>query len=155
GLILLPSAFTADVGLRALGRLRWLGAAQALRSVGYAGLALTLVRAPGDVLRAAWCLLAAEVLATVVPLVWHVRRHGLPRLRLRRRATMVLAHRGAIAGLTRFGRVSLYGADVLALGWCAGPELGSYAAARRVVFGLVGLGLVLPAAVAPAIARRW
>src|SRR5439155_23503487 len=34
-------------------------------------------------------------------------------------------------------------------------ELGSYAAARRVVFGLVGLGLVLPAAVAPALARRW
>ena len=63
---------------------------------------------------------------------------------------LVLARRGAIAGLIRFGRVSLYGADLLALGWWAGPELGAYAAARRLVFGLVALGLVVPAAVAPA-----
>jgi O-antigen/teichoic acid export membrane protein len=67
----------------------------------------------------------------------------------------VLARRGLIAGLIRFGRVSLYGADLLALGWWVGPELGSYAAARRIVFGLVALGLVVPASVAPLIARGW
>jgi O-antigen/teichoic acid export membrane protein len=67
----------------------------------------------------------------------------------------VLARRGLIAGLIRFGRVSLYGADLLALGWWAGPELGTYAAARRLVFGLVALGLVVPASVAPLIARGW
>ncbi len=49
--------------------------------------------------------------------------------------------------------MSLYGADLLALGWWAGAELGPYAAARRLVFGLVALGLVVPASVAPAIAR--
>lgn len=155
GLLLVPSAFVADVGLRASGRLRWLGAAQVARTIAYATLVFGLVRGPGDVVRAAWCLVAAEVLALVVPLAWHVRRHGMPVPRLRRRATLVMAHRGTIAGLIRFGRVSLYGADLLALGWWAGPELGAYAAARRVVFGLVGLGLVVPAALTPAIARRW
>jgi O-antigen/teichoic acid export membrane protein len=95
------------------------------------------------------------VFGTIVPLACHVQRYGLPRPRYRRRAWLVLARRGAIAGLTRFGRVSLYGLDLLALGWCAGAELGPYAAARRLVFGFAGLGLVVPASVAPAIARGW
>jgi O-antigen/teichoic acid export membrane protein len=156
GLILVPSAFVADVGLRAGGRLHWVGLAQGLRALGYAGMAVGLVRGPADALRAAWCMVLAEVVAAIVPLTWHARRYGIPRPRFRRRAWLVLAHRGAIAGLTRFGRVSLYGADLLVLGWwCSGPDLGPYAAARRLVFGLVGLGLVLPASVAPAIARRW
>lgn len=155
GLLLVPSAFVADVGPRSLGRLKVLAISQAIRAVGYAGVALALVRGPRDALAAAWCLVAAEVFGAAVPLVWHSRRFGFPRPRYRRRAWLVVARRGAITGLTRFGRVSLYGADLLALGWWAGAELGPYAAARRLVFGLVGLGLVVPASVAPAIARRW
>jgi O-antigen/teichoic acid export membrane protein len=154
-LILVPSAFVTDAGLRASGRLAWIGLAQALRVLAYAALAVAVVRDAEDALPAAWCLVAAEVCGAAVPLAWHISMHGVPRLRLRRRAWAAVARRGAIAGLIRFGRVSLYGADLLALGWWAGPALGDYAAARRVVFGFVALGLVLPAAVAPAIARRW
>jgi O-antigen/teichoic acid export membrane protein len=155
GLMLVPSAFVTDVGLRAMGRLGLLALGQGVRTVGYAAVALGLVQGPADVLSAAWCLVAAEGLGALVPLIAHTVEHGLPRPRFRRRAWLVLAHRGAIAGLTRFGRVTLYGADLLALGWWAGVELGSYAAARRLVFGLVAMGLVAPTAVAPAIARAW
>jgi O-antigen/teichoic acid export membrane protein len=155
GLMLVPSALVTDVGLRASGRLRWLAVSQTVRAVGYAGVVLGLVHGPDDTFRAAACLVAAEVLGTIVPLAVHIREHGLPRPRLRRPIALVLARRGLIAGLIRFGRVSLYGADLLALGWWVGPELGSYAAARRLVFGLVALGLVVPASVAPLIARGW
>jgi O-antigen/teichoic acid export membrane protein len=155
GLMLVPSALVTDVGLRASGRLRWLAVAQTVRVVGYAAIVLGLVHSPDDTFRAAGCLVAAEALGAVVPLAIHVREHGLPRPRLRRRVALVLARRGLIAGLIRFGRVSLYGADLLALGWWVGPELGAYAAARRLVFGLVALGLVVPASVAPLIARGW
>lgn len=155
GLMLFPSAFVADLGLRAAGRLRWLALAQVVRAVGYAAVVVGLVRGPADVSRAAWCLVLAEGLAAVIPLWIHTREHGFPRPRLRRRPAIVLARRGLIAGLIRFGRVSLYGADLLALGWWVGPELGTYAAARRLVFGLVALGLVIPASVAPMIARGW
>src|SRR5262249_56535823 len=103
----------------------------------------------GDRFRAGACLVGAEILGTVVPLAIHIREHGVPHPRLRRRAALVLARRGLIAGLIRFGRVSLYGADLLALGWWVGPELGAYAAARKLVFGLGALGLGVPAAVAP------
>jgi O-antigen/teichoic acid export membrane protein len=66
-----------------------------------------------------------------------------------------MARRGAVAGAWRFGRVSLYAADVLAMGWWGGPGLGPYAAARRVAFALLAIGLVVPSAVAPRIARAW
>jgi O-antigen/teichoic acid export membrane protein len=155
GLLLVPSALVTDVGLRAAGRLRWLAVSQTVRAVGYAGVVLSLVHGPGDAFRAAACLVAAEVLSTIVPAAIHIREHGVPRPRLRRSVALVLARRGLIAGLIRFGRVSLYGADLLALGWWVGPELGAYAAARRLVFGLVALGLVVPASVAPLIARGW
>jgi O-antigen/teichoic acid export membrane protein len=155
GLLLFPSAFVADVGLRASGRLRWLALSQASRAIGYAMAVWGLVRVPDDAFLAAWCLVLAEGLGAVVPLWLHTREHGFPRPRLRRRVALVLARRGLIAGLIRFGRVSLYGADLLALGWWVGPELGVYAAARKLVFGLVALGLVVPASVAPLIARGW
>jgi O-antigen/teichoic acid export membrane protein len=155
GLMLFPSAFVTDVGLRASGRLWWLALSQAVRAVGYALVVLVLVWGPADASRAAWCLVAAEALGALVPLAIHTREHGFPRPRLRRRVALVLTRRGLIAGMIRFGRVSLYGADLLALGWWAGPELGTYAAARRLVFGLVALGLVVPASVAPLIARGW
>jgi O-antigen/teichoic acid export membrane protein len=155
GLMLFPSAFVTDVGLRASGRLRWVACAQTFRAVGYALVVLALVHGPDDAYRAAACLVAAEVLGAIVPLAIHTREHGFPRPRLRRRVALALARRGLIAGLIRFGRVSLYGADLLALGWWVGPELGTYAAARRLVFGLVALGLVVPASVAPLIARGW
>src|SRR5262249_20894643 len=151
------AAFVTDVGLRATGRLRWLALAQTFRAAGYALVVLGLVRGSADTIAAAGCLVAAEVLGSLVPLVIHTREHGWPRPRLRRRAALVLARRGLIAGLIRFGRVSLYGADLLVLGWWAGSEfeVGTYAAARRLVFGLVALGLVVPASVAPLIARGW
>ena len=155
GLMLFPSAWIADVGLRALGHLRLVALAQAVRVTGYAAAVACLVRGPGDTLAAACCMVAAEVFGSLVPLAWHARQYGFPHPRFRRRAWTILAHRGAIAGLIRFGRVTLYGADLLALGWWAGAELGPYAAGRRIVFGLVGLGLVIPASLAPAIARRW
>ncbi len=60
-----------------------------------------------------------------------------------------------VAGATRFGRVSLYAADILILGILASPGLGPYAAARRLAFALLALGLVVPSAVAPRIARAW
>jgi O-antigen/teichoic acid export membrane protein len=155
GLMLFPAAFVTDVGLRATGRLWWLALAQTVRAVGYAGVVLGLTWGPADACRAAACLVAAEVLGAIVPLVIHTREYGFPRPRLGRRVALVLARRGLVAGLIRFGRVSLYGADLLALGWWSGPELGTYAAARRLVFGLVALGLVIPASVAPLIARGW
>ncbi|SIO15192.1 Membrane protein involved in the export of O-antigen and teichoic acid [Singulisphaera sp. GP187] len=155
GLILFPSAWVTDVGLRVSGRFGWIALAQGVRSLAYVGLAVSLVRNPGDLPRAAWCLVFAEVAGTIVPLAWHSCQLGWPRIRFRKKAWIVVAHRGAIAGVTRFGRVSLYGADLLVLGWWASAELGSYAAARRIVFGFVALGLVLPASLAPAIARQW
>jgi O-antigen/teichoic acid export membrane protein len=155
GLMLFPAVLATDVGLRASGRLWWLALAQTVRAVGHAVVVVALIWGPADAFRAAWCLVAAEVLGAVVPLAIHTREHGFPRPRLRRRVALVLARRGLIAGLIRFGRVSLYGADLLALGWWTGPELGTYAAARRLVFGLVALGLVVPASVAPLIARGW
>jgi O-antigen/teichoic acid export membrane protein len=157
GLMLFPAALVTDVGLRAAGRLRWLAVNQSIRAVGYALAVHSLVRGPGDTIVAACCLVGAETLAAIVPLALHTREHGLPRPRLRRRLAFVLAQRGLIAGLIRFGRVSLYGIDLLALGWWVGPEIefGAYAAARRLVFGLVALGLVAPASVAPLIARGW
>jgi O-antigen/teichoic acid export membrane protein len=155
GLLLAPSACVTDVGLRAAGRLRAIAVAQGLRAIGYAAVAVVLVRGPGDVIAAAWALVMAEAVGAVVPLAMHAREFGLPRPRFRRRAWVVLSRRGAVTGLVRFGRVGLYGADILALGWWSGAELGSYAASRRVVFGLVALGLVVPSSVAPAIARAW
>jgi O-antigen/teichoic acid export membrane protein len=155
GLLLFPSALVTDVGLRAAGRLRWLALSQAFRGVGYTLAVLGLVRGPADAFRAAWCLVLGECLVAVVPLVVHAAEYGLPRPRLRRRLAAILVRRGLVAGLIRFGRVTLYGADLLALGIWAGPDFGTYAAARRLVFGLVALGLVVPASVAPMIARGW
>ena len=157
GLILVPSTFAADVGPKARGRFWVLALAQGLRAVGFAGAAFALVGGPGDAWRAAGCGLAGEFSAWLVPFALHAREFGVPRPRFRGLAWIVLARRGAVAGLTRFGRVTLYGADLLALGVWAGahPELGAFAAARRVALALAGIGLVVPAAVGPLIARRW
>ncbi len=155
GLSLFASAWVADVGVRAAGRLRWVAAAQAVRALGFVGAVFALVAGPGDAVRAAACLVIAEAAGTAVSLYAHGRDHGFPRPVWKRRASLVLARRGAVAGLTRFARVTLYGADLLALGWWAGNDLGPYAAARRVVFALAALGLVVPATLGPSIARAW
>lgn len=155
GVALIPSALVVDVGLRATGRLGGIALAQSVRAVGYAVMGYGLVHSPVDAVRAAWCGVLGEVTAAIVLLIVYGREHPIPRPRFRCRAWAVLASRGAIATLTRFGRVTLYGADMLVLGWWAGAELGPYAAARRIVFALVGIGLVVPTAVAPAIARAW
>lgn len=155
GLGLFASAWVADVGPRATNRLGWLALAQATRAAGYAAAVLFLVKGPGDALRAAACLLIAEIFGAAVPLAVHAHDHGFPRPRFRRRTSVALARRGAVAGLSRFARVTLYGIDLLALGWWAGDEIGPYAAARRLVFALVALGLVVPAVLGPSIARAW
>ena len=155
GLVLVASAFTADVGLRAEGRLRWLAAAQCLRALAYVAAITWLVRGTSDATLAAWGLVVAESVAAAITFVPHAAQWGVPRPRFGRRACGVLLCRGAIAGLTRFGRVTLYGADMLALGAWVGPELGAYAAGRRVTFAFVALGLVIPAMLGPAIARAW
>ncbi|MBX6312575.1 MAG: oligosaccharide flippase family protein [Isosphaeraceae bacterium] len=155
GLILVPSALVADVGPRARGELAAIAAAQALRTMGYAAWGWCLVRGPDHALRAAWCGVVGEGMACLFWLSLHARDLGLPRPGLRRRAWAVLARRGLIASLTRFGRVGLYGADLLVLGGWMGRDLGPYAVARRIVLALAALGLVVPGAVAPAIARAW
>ena len=155
GLGLFGAAFVTDVGLRATCRLHDLALAQGVRAGGFALAVLTLVHGPGDGLRAAGCLALGELFGAAVPLQRHLRAFGRPRPRLQRRATLVLAKRGLVAGLTRFARVSLYALDVLVLGSLAVAEFGPYAAARRLVFGLVALGLVVPSVLAPAIARSW
>lgn len=156
GLVLIPSAMATDVGLRASGRLGGLAMAQALRAVGLAVAAGWLVAGPGHVAVASGCVVAAEVVSTSILLAIHASGHGLPRPRFRRRAWAAVARRGATAGAMRFGRVSLYAADIVALGaWSASTGLGPYAAARRLAFALLALGLVVPSAVAPRIARAW
>jgi O-antigen/teichoic acid export membrane protein len=58
-----------------------------------------------------------------------------------------------VASLTRLARVAVYGADLLILGAISAEGLGPYAAARRLVFAFVAIGLVVPAVLAPALAR--
>jgi O-antigen/teichoic acid export membrane protein len=155
GLVLFPSALAADVGPRAAGRLGLIAWAQALRALGYLAAAWWLVVGPRDVLRAAGCPVAAEAVASVVLYVGHRRVHGPTRPRFRGRAWAALTRRGGIASAIRFGRVGLYGADLLALGGVASADLGLYAASRRVAMAATALGLVVPAAVAPALGRCW
>ena len=155
GLGLFASCWVTDVGPRASGRLGWVALAQASRAIGAVAAVFSLVSGPGDVARAAVCLVLAEASAALVPLALHTREYGFPRPSLRGRATRVLARRGAVAGLSRFARVTLYGADILALGWWLDGGLGDYAAARRVVYALAAFGLVVPAALGPSIAVAW
>ena len=60
-----------------------------------------------------------------------------------------------VASLSRFGRVFLFAVDALVLGMIAAGSAGPYLAARRVAFALAALGLVIPSALAPGIARAW
>lgn len=155
GLGLFASVWVTDVGPRADGRLGWIALAQFVRAIGTVAAVLSLVNGPADVVRAAYCLVLAEASAALVPLALHTREHGFPRPKFRRRATVVLARRGAVAGLSRFARVTLYGLDLLALGWWLDDGLGEYAAARRVVYALAAFGLVVPSALGPSIAAAW
>ncbi len=155
GLSLFASAWVADVGLRASCRVKELAASQALRAFGTAGAVYLCVRGPSDLMKAALCLVVGEVLGAVVPCWRHCREHGWTMPGLRKRAALVIAKRGAVTGLTRFVRVTLYGLDLLALGWWAGSEFGPYAASRRLVFAMVAIGLVVPAVLGPRIARAW
>jgi O-antigen/teichoic acid export membrane protein len=155
GLLLFASAVAADVGPRASGRLGVVALAQAGRGACYLGAVVWLVRGPGQALRASACLVLAEILSAAIFGAVHAREHGGLRPRWRRRASLVLARRGAVAGLTRFGRVTLYGLDLLLLGGWPAAELAPYAATRRVVFALLALGLVIPASLGQAIGRAW
>jgi O-antigen/teichoic acid export membrane protein len=155
GLVVVPSALASDVGLRALGRFGGLALAQAMRAVGLGFGVAWLVTGPGDASVAAAFVVMAEVGSSAVLLLLYRPENGWIRPRFRRRAWSVLALRGAVAGASRFARVGLYAADLLILGALASATLGPYAAARRVAFALLALGLVVPSAVAPQIARAW
>ncbi len=155
GLALFVSARVSDVGLRATFRMRELAAAQVVRSLGVAASIYLVIQGPADLLAAAFCLIAAECFGAFVPLWCHSKEHGWPRPRITYRAAIVLSRRGAVTGLTRFTRVTLYGLDILILGSWAASEYGPYAAARRLVFAMIALGLVVPAVLGPAIARAW
>ncbi len=155
GLVLIPSALAADLGLRATCRFGPLALAQGVRALGLALGAAWLVAGPGRATVAAGCAAGAEVASSLVLLGFHASEFGPPRPRFRRRAWSALAARAAVAGLTRFGRVSLYAADMIALGWVAGSGLGPYAAARRLAFALLALGLVVPSALGPRLAKAW
>jgi O-antigen/teichoic acid export membrane protein len=159
GLVLFASAWNADVGIRATGRLGWVALAQVVRALGYLAFTWGLIQGTADATLAAFGLVVAEGLAAVVTLVSHIPRWGFPKPRLHLRPLRVLIHRGLIAGLARFGRVTVYGGDMLILGtcsWTAGAgSLGPYAAARRVVFALVAIGIVVPSVLGPQIARAW
>ena len=110
---------------------------------------------PADSAVASGCVVVAEVASTCLILMTYISDHGWIRPKFRRRAWISLARRGAVAGATRFARVSLYAADILILGTLATAGLGPYAASRRVVFALLALGLVVPSAIGPRIARAW
>ncbi|HWE38638.1 MAG TPA: oligosaccharide flippase family protein [Isosphaeraceae bacterium] len=154
-LVLVPSALVPDVAPRALGRLGPLAIAQVMRALAMIGACWSLVAGPGQALRGAACAVVAEGAACLVLSHRHASWYGPARPRFRRRAWLALLRRGAIASLSRFGRVSLFAIDAMALGWCASAAFGPYAAARRIVFAIAAVGLVVPAAVAPAIARAW
>ena len=156
GLVLIPSALASDVGPRASGRFGALALAQVIRALGLALSVGVLVAGSTDAMLAAGCVVVAEIASTIVLLLAHLREHGSIRPGFPDRLGMILVRRGAVAGAIRFARVSLYAADVLVLGSLAtSASLGPYAAGRRVVFALLALGLVVPSAVAPRIARAW
>jgi O-antigen/teichoic acid export membrane protein len=125
------------------------------RATGLLALVAILVKRPSDTHRAILCVVLAEGLSVAASFAPHVLEWGLPRLRLSRKTSLVLATRGLIAGLARFGRVTLYGADLLILGSWGSSELGAFAAGRRVVYALAALGLVVPSVLGPAFSRAW
>jgi O-antigen/teichoic acid export membrane protein len=155
GVLLFPAALIADVGPRALGQLTIVAISQLVRGLFLVVWVVALVKSSSALPFAALGASAAELAGGMIYLFWHSARYGLPRPRVRPKVWRVLAHRGLIASITRFARVWLYGADVIVLGCLAVPEYGSYAAARRIVFALVALGLVVPTAFGSAIARAW
>ncbi|MGE3818690.1 MAG: oligosaccharide flippase family protein, partial [Isosphaeraceae bacterium] len=155
GLVLFGSAGAADLWPRALGRLGWIAVGPVVRALAYYLLILELIRDSNDATRAVICVVIAEGLASLATWWVHRTRIGPVIPRWRGRASRVLAVRGVQAGLIRFGRVTLFGLDLLAMGGWRGEDVGEYAAARRVVFALVGLGMVLPATLGPSIARAW
>lgn len=155
GCLLIPAALCLDVGPRALGQLGVLAAVQAARAVGMGCAALLLVRGPANALGAAACAAVAESVAAVAFAAIHVRRFGTPRPRFRLHAAWCLAAGGAVASLCRLGRVFLYAADVLVLCAIATADAGIYAAGRRVVFAIIGIAVVIPAALGPILAAAW
>lgn len=156
GWILLPAALCLDVAPKSRGELHWIASFQFLRAIGLAVVAFLVVSGPKDAILAASCLGIAELIAALGFGWLHVHRFGVPRLRTRSRAIHTFVARGAVTSLGRFARVFLYAADLLILGVIVGStELGSFSAARRIVFALVGVGLIVPSILGPWIAKAW
>ncbi len=155
GLVLFPSALVADVGPRVRRSLGPVAISQSMRSLGLLSATFVFVHSPADAMPAAGCVAIAESVAAIVLGVVHCRDFGIPRLRIRWRAWLILGRRGAVASLSRLGRVVLYGADLLVLAALSRNGFGPYAASRRVVFAMIAVGLVLPGAFAPSIASAW
>lgn len=154
-LLLFPAAVAVDVSARVAGRLHVVAGSQCLRAAGLLAAACIFVAKPADLISATVCIVFAETLAACALVIDHARFHGWPMPRLTKRAWRVLWARGARTTLIRAARVTLYSSDLITLGVFSIGSTGPYAAARRVVFALVALGLVIPAATAPIIARAW
>ena len=156
GLILIPSALCLDVGPRANGDLYAIAAIQTLRTIGLLTTVFLLVSGPRDARLAAGCVVVAETIASIGFGLLHVFKYRAPRPRIRLRAIRVLLARGLVTSLGRFSRVFLYAADLLILGAILGSSgLGPYAAARRIVFAILAVGLVIPSALGPLLAKTW
>ncbi len=154
GLVLVTSALVADVGPRARNELRLLAGIAILRASGLAAFVVAMVTGPADLVRAAMGPGVAEGLVALAcaARAWRGDSWAWPCLKAR--AARVFSGRAAVAGLTRFGRVGLYAADAMALGWIVGSSgSGAYAAGRRVVFAMVAVGVVVPTLLAPSLAR--
>ena len=154
GLVLVTSALVADVGPRARNELPMLAGIAVLRAAGLVAFVVAAVAGPADFVRAAMGPGVAEGVVAVACAARAWRAGDGRRARWDARAARALSGRAMLAGLTRFGRVGLYTADAMALGWVAmSATSGAYAAARRVVFALVAVGVVVPTLLAPAVAR--
>lgn len=150
-LTLVPSALALDVVLRAQNRLGAIAFGSLVRLGWLAVVGWLWV---GDPIRAIVVGILAESAGALVVGTAHVAAFGFPRPRLPLRAVGVVLRLGLTAGITRLLRVGLYGIDLLVLAWMLGPtDTGPYAAARRIVFGLIAVGLVVPTVVLPRIAR--
>ncbi len=151
GLLLVPAALSPDVRPRAIQFMPFLASVVVLRATGILVAAMLLVRNPEQVGVAALVASAIEALIALVT----IAHEGWPSFRLpTRRSVLVFSRRAMVAGLTRFGRVGLYLVDLLMLGWANVEGAGPYAAARKIVIALAGIGMVVPTLLGPTLARE-
>ena len=142
-LILVASALTPDLRARLEWKVGPLALAQVVRGLSLLGWSAWFVSGRGREYQAVAGLVVSEVCVALVHLRWSAQP---ARLTIARAWRMVRLRwgRSLAASVARFGRVTLYALDPILLGLWHDPELGPYAAARRLTFALLGLALVIP-----------